>query len=269
MLLRMRGDDGELDPTGGLPVHRRALRADPGDRPLGRRPRRSSCSPSVGARARTRTSRSTSAARTISDADVIEFIVERVRTARHRSHATDVRGHRDDGDREHRPRARVRAPPRRSRLPVRARRLRRRLRLVLLPQAPAVRLPQDRRRVHREPAADRPTSSSSRRSSTSRAASASRRSPSSSATTATIELLRDYGRRLRPGLPPRQAQAGPPAREPKSQSHPPERLPRMPRLMIVIASTRPGRVGLPSPGGSRPRRSPTGGSTSRSPISPS
>ena len=53
-----------------------------------------------------------------------------------------------------------------ARLQVRARRLRRRLRLVLLPQAPADRLREDRRRVRRElPRTARPTGPSSARSS--------------------------------------------------------------------------------------------------------
>ena len=52
----------------------------------------------------------------------------------------------------------VRLSPGRPRLPLRARRLRRRLRVLLLPQVPAARLPQDRRRLHRRPGAqpDRP-----------------------------------------------------------------------------------------------------------------
>ena len=53
--------------------------------------------------------------------------------------APDLRGHRDRGDRQHRPGARASRAALEPRLPVRARRLRRRLRLVLLPQAPAVR----------------------------------------------------------------------------------------------------------------------------------
>ena len=66
---------------------------------------------------------------------------------RHRPGAADLRDHRDRGGREHRDGARVLPAAARARLPLRARRLRRGLRIVLLPQAPAVRLPEDRRRV--------------------------------------------------------------------------------------------------------------------------
>ncbi len=66
---------------------------------------------------------------------------------RRRRPVADLRGDRDGGGVEHRPRPRLRRPSRRAGLPLRAGRLRRRLRFVLLPQAPAVRLPQDRRRV--------------------------------------------------------------------------------------------------------------------------
>ena len=83
----------------------------------------------------------------ISDPTVIDFIVSEVRNAPIDPRGADDRGHRDRRDRQHRARPRARPVARRPRLPLRARRLRLRLRLVLLPQAPAVRRRQDRRRV--------------------------------------------------------------------------------------------------------------------------
>ena len=195
LLLRMRGDDGELVPPGDVPARRRALRPDPGDRPLGlraggraarrehaRRPRRRRSSVNLsgahderpGPRRRHR--ESSCAATPIPRGRLIVEITEtaaivNIERARALAHAAA-----------------------RARLPLRARRLRRRLRVVLLPQAPPVRLPEDRRRVRPricgEP--DRPARRRGRRR-RSRAASASRRSPSSSATTATLELLRELG----------------------------------------------------------------------------
>ena len=114
--------------------------------------------------------------------------------ARGRPGAGDLRDHRDDGGRQHPARAGVRAPAGRARLPLRARRLRRRLRLVLLPQAPPVRLPEDRRRVrarlrgrpHR-PARD-PGGRRHRH-----AGSASARSPRWSATRRRCDLVRELG----------------------------------------------------------------------------
>ena len=65
----------------------------------------------------------------------------------------------------HHGRPAVQRAPRATRLPARARRLRRRFRILLLPQAPAVRLPQDRRRIrpqlHQQQ--DRPARDRSRR----------------------------------------------------------------------------------------------------------
>ena len=79
--------------------------------------------------------------------------------------------------------AALRPAPVGSRVPVRPGRLRRRLRLVLLPQAPAVRRDQDRRRLHPRAARARaPTRRRCGRSSTSRARWASRRSPRRPAT---------------------------------------------------------------------------------------
>ncbi len=63
----------------------------------------------------------------------------------------DLRDHRDRRDREHPEGARLRGADRGAGLQLRARRLRRRLRVLLLPQAPAVRRTQDRRRVHPQP----------------------------------------------------------------------------------------------------------------------
>ncbi len=73
----------------------------------------------------------------------------RARAARDRPRpgARDLRDHRDRGDREHRQGARLRRRAREARLLLRARRLRRGLRLLLLPQARPLRHPQDRRRV--------------------------------------------------------------------------------------------------------------------------
>ncbi len=67
----------------------------------------------------------------------------------------DLRGHRDGRDRQHARGHRVRPRPDRPRLQPRARRLRHRLRLLLLPQAPAGELREARRRVHPEPAPQR------------------------------------------------------------------------------------------------------------------
>ena len=93
------------------------------------------------------------------------------------------------------------------RLPLRARRLRRRLRLLLLPQAPAVRLPQDRRRV-RAPLGrrhDRPARDPGRRRHRARPRQAhdrrARRRPRDDRAAAS------HGRRPRPGLPPRRARS--------------------------------------------------------------
>ena len=100
------------------------------------------------------------------------------------------------------------AAPRRARLPIRARRLRRRLRLVLLPQAPAVRLPEDRRRVRPQTAAAAtPTSSSSSRSSRSRTGWA-RDDRGVRRRTRNRRAADTPRRRLRPGLLPRAAAAG-------------------------------------------------------------
>ena len=106
----------------------------------------------------------------------------------------------------------------RSSAAVRARRLRRRLRLLLLPQAPAVRLPQDRRRV-RPPLRRQPTDQLvSTPSSTSRAAWASARSPSSS-TPETLELLAglgvDYAQGFHLGRPAPLASTWPPDEAPR------------------------------------------------------
>ena len=143
--------------------------------------------------------------RSLGDRKLLHAIDDRLRASSHRSRAADLRGHRDGRRREHHPRPSVRAAPARPRLPLRARRLRRRLRLLLLPQAPAVRLRQDRRRVRpaRRPA-DTSTSSSSKRSSASPEASARRRSPSSSTDEKTKRIGHTTRSRLRPGLPHRQ-----------------------------------------------------------------
>ena len=84
---------------------------------------------------------------TIGDPELLELIERRLHETGVPRRPADLRDHRDGRRRQHRPRRHVRQSPLRARLRVRARRLRRRVRLVLLPQAPPVRLPQDRRRV--------------------------------------------------------------------------------------------------------------------------
>ena len=182
LLLRMVGDVGRPDPARHFPLCRRALRPGPGRSTAGSCARRSACSPRASAPAATLPQVNLSA-KSIPDAEFTEFIAATPRRDRRRSDRAHLRGDRDGGDRERRPRQAVRRAAARARLQLRARRLRRRLRLLLLPQAPRVRLPEDRRRVHQEPALlrDRPAGRAiaGRRSPP---AWASRRSPSSSAT---------------------------------------------------------------------------------------
>ena len=76
----------------------------------------------------------------------------RGRSARPTStHAARLRADRDERDRQHRRGPQLSQRLIAARLPVRARRLRRRVRLLLLPQVPSLRLPQDRRRLHPRP----------------------------------------------------------------------------------------------------------------------
>ena len=77
------------------------------------------------------------------------------RPSRGRRDAAVVRAHRDRRRGQHAPGPALRRAPARPRVPLRARRLRRRLRVLLLPQAPALRLPEDRRGV-RAPVHDEP-----------------------------------------------------------------------------------------------------------------
>ena len=127
---------------------------------------------------------------------------------RDRPGPADLRGHRDGRRRRPRPGPQLRQEPGGARLPLRSRRLRRRLRLLQVPQAPADQLPEDRRRVHPRPARE-PHRSAHRQGD-------GRRLPGA--------RDQDRGRvrrrraddghgprprcRLRPGLPPRQAGAG-------------------------------------------------------------
>ena len=83
----------------------------------------------------------------IGDPEMLRVIERELQRDGPGSQPRDLRDHRDRGDREHRPRARVLRSARQARLPLRAGRLRRRLRLLLLPQARALRHPEDRRRV--------------------------------------------------------------------------------------------------------------------------
>ena len=89
-------------------------------------------------------------ARSLGEPTLLAAIEERLETTGIDPSAPDLRDHRDRRGRELPAGAGLRRPAARPRLRVRARRLRRRLRLVLLPQAPAVRLPEDRRRVRRQ-----------------------------------------------------------------------------------------------------------------------
>ena len=107
---------------------------------------------------------------------------------------TDLRDHRNRRDRKHPPRPRVRRRTHHPRLPIRARRLRRRLRLVLLPQIP-LRSTTSRSTANSSATAPptAPTSSSSKRSCSSPTDSAKKPSPNSSRTPTSCRLVRALG----------------------------------------------------------------------------
>ena len=84
----------------------------------------------------------------ITDEEVMEHITAEVTNARDRPDPHRVRDHGDGGDQQRGAGPALRPATVGSRVPVRPRRLRGRLRLVLLPQAPALRRDQDRRRLH-------------------------------------------------------------------------------------------------------------------------
>ena len=189
-----------------LPPGRRALRPDGRDRPLGRHARdphgRRRAPPRARARGRGQHLRPLSRRPRAAGADRA-----RADRGRRRPAPDHLRDHRDDRGLEHPARPALRRAARRPRLPLRARRLRCRLRLLLLPQAPAVRLPQDRRRV-RAPLGgrhDRPARDPGRRRHRARPRQAhdrrARRRPRDDRAAAS------HGRRSRPGLPPRRARS--------------------------------------------------------------
>ena len=206
LLLRMHGPDGDLISPVRLPPGRRALRPHGRDRPLGRHARdphgRRRAPPRARARGRGQHLRPLRRRPRAAGADRA-----RADRGRRRPAPDHLRDHRDDRRVEHPARPALRRAARRPRLPLRARRLRRRLRLLLLPQAPAVRLPQDRRRV-RAPLGgrhDRPARDPGRRRHRARPRQAhhrrARRRPRDDRAAAS------HGRRSRPGLPPRRARS--------------------------------------------------------------
>ena len=146
LLLRMRGADGELiGPSAFLPVAERFDLMAAIDRWVVTRAIRM-----VGAerrRGRELIVEVNISGRSAGDPELLALIEQRAAHERRLPEPDHLRDHRDDRGLEHPARPALRGPPRRPRLPLRARRLRRRLRLLLLPQAPALRLPQDRRRV--------------------------------------------------------------------------------------------------------------------------
>ena len=135
------------DPAGRLPGHRRAAGPDPGHRPLGHLQGHRPAGRLPRGRGRRSPSRSTSPAARSASPALLELIERRlaetgVSPSRLIFEITETSAVANI------PRARAFGERlSRARLPLRAGRLRRRLRLVLLPQAPAVRLPEDRRRV--------------------------------------------------------------------------------------------------------------------------
>ena len=146
LLLRMHGPDGDLiSPSAFLPVAERFDLMAAIDRWVVSRAIRM-----VGAerrRGRELVVEVNISGRSAGDPELLALIERELTRGRRRPAPDHLRDHRDDRRVEHPARPALRRAARRPRLPLRARRLRRRLRLLLLPQAPAVRLPQDRRRV--------------------------------------------------------------------------------------------------------------------------
>ena len=84
LLLRMRGEDEDLVPPGTFLYIGRALRPDPGDRPLGRAPTRSRCSPNEHD-ADGREPRRQPLGHSVDRPTLLEFIAQRARRDRGRS----------------------------------------------------------------------------------------------------------------------------------------------------------------------------------------
>ena len=204
LLLRMRGADGELiGPSAFLPVAERFDLMGAIDRwVVARAIRMVGAELRAGRRLVVEVNIS---GRSAGDPELLELIERRAAHERGLPEPDHLRDHRDDRGLQHPARPALRRPPRRPRLPLRARRLRRRLRLLLLPQAPAVRLPEDRRRV-RPPLGRRPHRPARHpggrrhrpRSRQAHGGRARRRQRDRRAAA-------PHGRRPRPGLPPRRA----------------------------------------------------------------
>ncbi len=146
-------------------------------------------------------------AHSLGDAQLALHIGRELRAAGVAATQSDLRGDRDHRNRQHRRRAHLRRAPRRAGVPLRAGRLRRGLRLVLLPQASPLRLHQDRRGVraqlHLRP--DRPAGHPRR--GRARAGDGQAHDRRVRRRRGHVHDARQAGRGLRPGLPPRPARA--------------------------------------------------------------
>ena len=152
LLLRMLGENGDVIPPGELPLHRRALRPRSRRSTAGSSRGRSSCSAEQQAAGREVVLCVNLSAKSVTDPRLPEHIASELQ-----AHGADGRGLcfevTETAAVVNIDRARQFAQPRRrAGLRVRPRRLRRRLRLLLLPQAPRLRPAQDRRRVRHGPA---------------------------------------------------------------------------------------------------------------------
>ena len=176
-----------------VPRHRRAIRPDPGDRPLGDRPRRQAAGRAPGGGARPR-DRGQPLGR-------LDLRRERDRLHRRRGPQradrparADDRGHRDRGDRQHR--ARPARSRRASPISAAASRSTTSARASARSTTSSTCRSTSSRSTASSSRSSRtatPTGSPSRRSCRSRAGSPSRRSPSSSRRAATLELLTELG----------------------------------------------------------------------------